>query len=105
MRFTLYPISWVADPHLDPEPSNHALLPYDITENVGIEAIDGQFRPDTFALGADRHGNEIRENLENVRYALVHRYEPRSFFENGEFIGRLCGPNQWGNRRAGCEVY
>jgi len=55
MRFTLYPIYWVADPHLDPEPFDHNLLPFDITENVRIESLAGRFRPGTFALGADRH--------------------------------------------------
>jgi hypothetical protein len=89
MRFTLYPISWVADPHLDPEPFDHNLLPFDVTENVRIESLDGKFRPDTFALGADRHGTEIRENLENVRYALVHRYDPQTIIEDGEFIGEV----------------
>jgi hypothetical protein len=89
MRFTLYPISWVADPHLDPEPFDHNLLPFDVTENVRIESLEGRFRPDAFALGADRHGAEIRENLEEVRYALVHRYDPRPVFQNGEYVGDL----------------
>src|SRR5262249_50805637 len=58
MRFTLYPIHWVADPHLDPEPFDQALLPYDITQNVRVESVAGQFRPGTFAPGADQHGNK-----------------------------------------------
>jgi hypothetical protein len=87
MRFTLYPIYWVADPHLDPEPFDNNLLPFDITENVRIESLVGRFRPGTFALGADRHGTDIREELESVRYALVHRYDPQPVFEDGEYIG------------------
>jgi len=79
MRFTLYPIYWVADPHLDPEPFDHNLLPFDITENARIESLAGRFRPDTFALGADRHGT--------VQYALVHRYDPQPVFANGEYVG------------------
>lgn len=87
MRFTLYPIYWVVDEHLDPEPFDHNVLPFDIAENVRIESLAGRFRPDTFALGADRYGNDIREELENVRYALVHRYDPRPVLENGEYVG------------------
>jgi hypothetical protein len=87
MRFTLYPIYWVADPHLDPEPFNHGLLPFDIAEDVRIESLAERFRPGTFALGADRYGTDIREELESVQYALVHRYDPRRVLENGEYIG------------------
>jgi hypothetical protein len=67
MRFTLYPIYWVADPHVDREPFDRDLLPFDITDSVRIEAVADRFRPGTFALGVDRHGSEIREQLEAVR--------------------------------------
>ena len=89
MRFTLYPIHWVNDSNVDPEPFDHSLLPFDITENVRIESLAGKFRPGTFALGAESHGTEIREHLEDASYALVHRYEVHPIFENGEFVGEV----------------
>jgi len=87
MRFTLYPIYWVADRHVDPEPFDHDLLPFDVTDGVRIENVADRFRAETFALGADRHGTEIREQLEAVRYAIVHRYDPQPVIENGQYIG------------------
>jgi len=78
MWFTLYPIAWVADQYLDAEPFDQALLPFEITPNICIEDVGDKFRPRTFALGSDRHGNDIREELEGVRCAIVHRYDERS---------------------------
>jgi hypothetical protein len=51
--FTLYPIYWVAERHLDPLPFNHNLLPYDVAENVRIESVAARFRPGTFDLGIE----------------------------------------------------
>src|SRR5437764_10408398 len=86
MRFTLYPIYWVADPYLDPEPFNPDILPFDITENARVEAVAERFRPGTFDLGAERYGTQIRDDLQAVRYAIVHRYEPVAIFENAELV-------------------
>jgi len=87
MRFTLYPIYSVADA-VDREPFDHSLLPFDVIENVRIESVADRFRPGAFDLGAKRYGNEIKEQLvEEVRYAIVHRYYPKPVFENGECIG------------------
>lgn len=80
MNFTLYPIYWLAGT-VDDEQFDLNKLPFDVAEDVRIEAVLGRFRKATFdvfraRLGADRMGD-----LESVRYALVHRYDP----EPGEY--------------------
>ena len=49
MRFNLYPIHWVANPHPDPEPFDPNLLPFDVADGVRIEAVE--FRKGTFEIG------------------------------------------------------
>jgi hypothetical protein len=75
MRFTLYPIYWLSD-ELDDEQFDLGRLPIDVTENVRIEAVSQRFREHAFDLGRERLGTDILHELEAVRYALVHRYEP-----------------------------
>ena len=75
MRFTLYPIYWLAGV-LDDEQFDLRRLPFDVAENVRIEDVSQRFRPDAFDLGKETLGTKILEELERVRYALVHRYEP-----------------------------
>src|SRR2546423_2688426 len=87
MKFTLYSIHWVADPHVDPEPFDHGILPFEIIDGVAIERVAERFRPGTFDLGTTRHGTHIKEDLENVRHALVHRYKPTPVIRDGELIG------------------
>lgn len=82
MNVTLYPIYWLAD-WLGGEPFSLSLLPFDITENVRIEDVSGRFRRDAFRQFKERMGTERAGDLENVRYALVHRYS-RSFIGRGD---------------------
>jgi len=89
MRFNLYPIHWVADPHLDPEPFDHNLLPFDIAEGVRIEALADRLRPGTFDLHRRHLGEDLTEVLEEVRYGIVHRYNPEMVVVNGESIGEV----------------
>lgn len=84
MRFTLYPINGLAEQG-DDEPFDARQLPFDICEGVRIEAV--AFRPDTFDMMRTRLGEDILEILQNVRYALVRRYEPEPVVLNGITIG------------------
>ena len=75
MNFTLYPIYGLAD-ELDGEPFDLTRLPFDITEDVRIEAVGERFRPGTFDPHKERLGTYVVEEMERVRFALVHRYNP-----------------------------
>jgi hypothetical protein len=86
MNFTLYPTYWLADA-LDGEPFDLGRLPFDITEGVRIEALGERFRPGTFDLHKVRLGTAVVEEMEQVRFALVHRYQPKPIMVNGEAIG------------------
>lgn len=86
MRFTLYPIHGVAD-QIDGEPFDLTRLPFDICENVRVEAVGDRFRGDAFDLMHVRLGEDIMEVLQSVRYALVHRYEAEPIVEDGNIIG------------------
>ena len=85
MRFNLYPIHWVANPHLDPEPFDPNLPPFDVADGVRIEAVE--FRKGTFELHRRSLGHDVVEVLERVQYALVHRYHSDTIITNGEVIG------------------
>jgi len=88
MRFTLYPIYWLSG-EVDDEQFDLNKLPFDITENVRIEDVSQRFRKDAFDLGKERLGTDILKELESVRYALVHRYDPEPVIDNetGEILG------------------
>lgn len=87
MRFNLYPIHWVANPHLDPEPFDPHLLPFDIAEGVRVELV--QFRAGAFEPHRQNLGNNLIEVMEGVRFALVHRYTPDPIIVDGELIGEV----------------
>jgi len=89
MRFTLYPIYGVAQ-QWDDEPFNLRQLPFDICEDVRIEAVT--FRSDTFELMRTKLGEDILEVLHGVRYALVHRYEPQPVVLHGITVGEAACP-------------
>jgi hypothetical protein len=88
MRFTLYPIYWLSD-GLDDEQFDLTRLPFDITENVRIEAVSQRFRAHAFDLGKERLGTGILDELKAVRYGLVHRYEPEPIIS--EQTGKVLG--------------
>lgn len=86
MRFTLYPIYRLSEP-FDPEPFDLTSLPFEIQENVRIEAVAQRFRPGTFDLGVEQFGTRTRVELEAVRYSIVHRYNPDPVIVDGEYVG------------------
>jgi hypothetical protein len=86
MRFTLYPIYWLAD-HLADEQFDEAVLPFPIAEDVGVECLADRFRVGRFDDMRERLGAEVVRKLEGVRYALVHRYEPAPIVAGGLVVG------------------
>jgi hypothetical protein len=86
MNFTLYPISWVADA-IDDVPFDQGRLPIDIAEGVRIESVREHFRERAFELWSSRVGTIVVDELERVRFALVHRYTPDPIVVDGEVIG------------------
>ncbi len=56
-------------------------LPFDIAQDVGIEDVSSLLRADTFDLFKERMGVDSAKRLQAVRCALVHRYEPKAFFD------------------------
>ena len=59
-------------------------LPFDVAESVRIENVSSLLRTDTFDLFKQRMGTDSAGRLQAVRYALVHRYEPRAFRDDEE---------------------
>ena len=86
VNFTQYPIYELAN-EVDDEPFDLGRLPFDITEDVRIEAVRERFRPATFDPHKIRLGTLIVEELEQVRFALVHRYKPKPIIVDEEIIG------------------
>ena len=86
MNFTLYPIYELAN-EVDDEPFDLGRLPFDIAEDVRIEAVRERFRPATFDPHKIRLGTSVVEELEQVRFALVHRYKPKPIIVDTEIIG------------------
>ena len=70
MRFTLYPIYWLSGA-IDDEPFDLGKLPFDVVENVRIEAVSHQFRGDEFDLWKKNLGKDLVRELEGVEYALA----------------------------------
>lgn len=86
VNFTLYPIYELAS-DLDGEPFDLTRLPFDITEGVRIEAVKERFLPGTFDPHKVRLGTYVVEEMERVRFALVHRYTPKPIIVDDEIIG------------------
>jgi hypothetical protein len=86
MNFNFYPIYWLADEASD-EPFDLTRLPFDIAEDVRIEAVSDRFRDDAFTLWASGVGSIVVDELERVRFALVHRYSPAPIFDDRQLIG------------------
>jgi hypothetical protein len=87
MRFTLYPIYWLADNASD-EPFDKTALPFDLVEGATIESVSERFRAEAFGRDMrERLGTEVVGKMECVRYAIVHRYEGTPIVVNGEIVG------------------
>lgn len=87
MNFTLYPIYWVADGAVGTPPFDEATLPFEIAEGVRVERINDHIGHSEFDLFRERFGTIVTEQLERVRFALVHRYDPQNIVVDGEVIG------------------
>src|ERR1700674_2047242 len=86
MNFNLYPIHWLAD-EVGGNPFDRTRLPFEIAEDVRIEAVRERFREDAFTVWAPSAGSIVVDELERVRFALVHRYDPEPIVVDGEVIG------------------
>jgi len=86
MRFTLYPIYWLADAVTGDEQFDLTQLPFRVIDGVTIETVAGRFREGTFDIHRESLGTKVIEKLEGVRHALVHRYDSQFTVEAGEFI-------------------
>jgi hypothetical protein len=86
MNFNLYPVHWLAD-EVGGDPFDRTRLPFDIAEDVRIEPVRERFREDAFTVWAPSAGSIVVDELERVRYALVHRYTADSIIVDGQLIG------------------
>jgi len=77
MKFTLYPIHWLASVWVDAS-FDLGKLPFEVLEDVHIESVSERFRPGEFHPFRDDLGGEVLTVLEDVRYGIVHRYDPDS---------------------------
>lgn len=73
-KLTLYPIFAVASPW-DDEPFDSAVLPFRLAGDVSIEDVSALFNEDTFRWVEKEIGRRDIEDLKNVHYAIIHRYE------------------------------
>lgn len=73
-KVSLYPIYALARAHLDAEPFDVRVLPIGITHGVTLEDVAEMFTEDTFKWVVGEMGRRDVGDLENVRFALVHRY-------------------------------
>jgi hypothetical protein len=88
MKFTLYPIYWLAG-GADDEHFDLGKLPFDVTDGVRIEAVSERFREGEFDHTKQKLGEDVVEVLEGVRYALVHRYQPEPAVDVDEHTGKF----------------
>lgn len=88
MKFTLYPIYWVAGPG-DDKPLDVARLPFNVTDGVRVEAVSNLFDKGVLDSARETLGKEIAEKLTRVRHALVHRYCPNPITDpiTGQTVG------------------
>src|SRR5690242_8312105 len=73
-KISLYPLYGVAD-HIDGEVFDHSVLPFDVIRGVTVEDVRVIFNEDTFKWVGREMGRHDLEELQRVRYALVHRYQ------------------------------
>ena len=77
-NFSLYAIYRVAGVGCPDEEKLTNALPFDIAQDVRIEDVSSLLRVDTFDLFKERMGVDSAKQLQAVKCALVHRYEPSS---------------------------
>jgi hypothetical protein len=87
MNFTLYPIYWLSDGIDGAPPFDAATLPFEIAEGVRVERVAEHIGHNEFDLFRERSGTIVTEQLERVRFALVHRYDPQAIVVDGDIVG------------------
>ena len=80
---TLYPIYRLEDGVIDRQPFDHSVLPFQIMEGVRIEDVSPMFNNETFGLVQDELGRRDLRELQQVRYAIVHRYHTDELADHG----------------------
>jgi hypothetical protein len=83
--FTLYAIYGVASQSGE-EQFDLIRLPFDIAEGVRIEDVSAFIRDGTFKFVEKRMGSDDVEQLQNTHYALVHRFDGRATFKDGDLV-------------------
>jgi hypothetical protein len=73
-KISLYPLHALADA-LDSEPFDTSVLPFEVVRGVTVEQTATLFNENTFRWVANEMGRHDLNDLQSVRYALVHRYE------------------------------
>ncbi|MGH9747637.1 MAG: hypothetical protein ACRD59_16195 [Candidatus Acidiferrales bacterium] len=86
MKFTLYPIYWIAT-EIDGAAFNLERLPFAITEGVRVEFVGNKITAGAFDVWQKKLGTSRVEELMTVRYALVHRYETEPMVVEGRIVG------------------
>jgi hypothetical protein len=81
MKFNLHAIYALAKADFPGEDQFSLHLPLEIAEGVRLENISALISPSSFDLVRKRMGTDASEQLESVRYALVHRFEPQFMFD------------------------
>jgi len=82
-RITLYPINAVAGVWED-EPFDQTNLPAQILPDVSIENVSSMFTEDTFSWVHTAMGTRDLETLNNVKYAIVHRFSVPVNLDSGK---------------------
>jgi hypothetical protein len=79
---TLYPIYALAGGG-DEQPFDAGVLPFQIVEGVTVEDVRPMFTNDTFGWVRNELGRRDLEELEEVDYAIVHRYTSDELADGG----------------------
>jgi hypothetical protein len=72
-KVTLYPIFALAG-RGDDQPFDATVLPFQIVDGIAVEDVRPMFEDDTLAWVRNELGRRDVEELEEVHYAIVHRY-------------------------------
>jgi len=86
-HFSLYAI-YALETYSDSGAFDKMRLPLEITDDVRIEHVEPLLKEDTFKFVTTTMGTDAVENLERVKYALVHRFDPDANYRCGGIEGR-----------------
>jgi hypothetical protein len=80
-KIALYPFAGVTGPWVD-DPFDTSMLPATLVPGVTIEDVTPLINEDTFSWLGDQLGKRDTEAMQEIRYAIVHRYEPDIYGES-----------------------